>query len=228
VASCLCKLSQKQEAINAFEHAARFDDYEGLALRNLARLYRDEGKTGQAALSYFRYLSNSSSQDCPSTLIFGLEDLEELKNALSQFDKVIGQNKRNTFQFHFQKCPLDLQQEILDCIDLNSESVEAILFVAQFCRECGFIDAATRYCNRLLDYGGQEATIAKALLRDMRLSLGNSSPRQESLDFSLRSVEMESSVLGSGEGISMSADDSFRVGLERLEGELLDDDNEDD
>lgn len=235
MASCLCKLSQKQEAINAFEQAASFDDHEGLALRDLARLYRDEGKTGLASLSYFRYLLNCSSQEWPSTLIFGVQDLKELKNALSHYDEVIGQNKRNggfhsisTFQFQFQKCPLDFPQDILDGIDLDPEKVEAVLFVAQFCRECGFIDSATRYCNRLLDYGGQETTIAKALLRDMRFSLGNLSTKGVSEDFSVRSMEMESSVIGSEEGISMSADESFSVGPDRLEGELLDDDNEDD
>ncbi len=48
------------------------------------------------------------------------------------------------------------------------ETQEALLFLANYCKDSGSLQEAATYCSRLLDYGGQEKEEAKALLRDIR------------------------------------------------------------
>eukprot|EP00741_Cyanophora_paradoxa_P019352 tig00021127_g18680.t1 len=54
----------------------------------------------------------------------------------------------------------------------GQETVEALLFLANFHRARGDLKAAEAYCSRLLDYAGPEKEEAKALLRDMRSEQG--------------------------------------------------------
>eukprot|EP01125_Pyxidicula_operculata_P014862 TRINITY_DN5005_c0_g1_i1.p1 TRINITY_DN5005_c0_g1~~TRINITY_DN5005_c0_g1_i1.p1 ORF type:complete len:389 (-),score=46.41 TRINITY_DN5005_c0_g1_i1:143-1309(-) len=49
----------------------------------------------------------------------------------------------------------------------DQDTVNALLFLAQHCREIGLLDEAEGYCNRLLDYSGKEKEEAKALLREI-------------------------------------------------------------
>ena len=48
------------------------------------------------------------------------------------------------------------------------ETQEALLFLANYCKDTGALQEAQQYCSRLLDFGGQEKEEAKALLRDIR------------------------------------------------------------
>ena len=48
------------------------------------------------------------------------------------------------------------------------ETQEALLFLANFCKDTGAFQEAQQYCSRLLDFGGQEKEEAKALLRDIK------------------------------------------------------------
>ena len=56
------------------------------------------------------------------------------------------------------------------------ETQEALLFLAQFCKDSGNLQEAQLYCNRLLDFGGQEKEEAKALLRDIRSQYSQQQP----------------------------------------------------
>ena len=48
------------------------------------------------------------------------------------------------------------------------ETQEALLFLANYCKDTGALQEAQSYCSRLLDFGGHEKEEAKALLRDIK------------------------------------------------------------
>ena len=58
------------------------------------------------------------------------------------------------------------------CSDLDAAGriggQEALLFLANYCKDAGALQEAQQYCSRLLDFGGHEKEEAKALLRDIR------------------------------------------------------------
>ena len=162
----------KKESICYYEKAADGDDLEGLALRELARLHRNEGNQFSAALSYFRYLINCAST---AQLISNLS-INEV-NKLKSYFEMIEQNmsKMNKLEQYsytstLQSITLNIDQEILENLELDSESVEAILYLAQYHKDINQKDVTSVYCYRLLDYGGQESSQAKTLLKEIRSS----------------------------------------------------------
>lgn len=48
------------------------------------------------------------------------------------------------------------------------DTQEALLFLANYCKDTGALQEAQQYASRLLDFGGHEKEEAKALLRDIR------------------------------------------------------------
>ena len=56
------------------------------------------------------------------------------------------------------------------------ETQEALLFLANHCKESGQLQEAQQYCSRLLDFGGHEKEEAKALLRDIRSQFSAQQP----------------------------------------------------
>ena len=48
------------------------------------------------------------------------------------------------------------------------DTQEALLFLANYCKDTGQLQEAQQYASRLLDFGGHEKEEAKALLRDIR------------------------------------------------------------
>jgi tetratricopeptide (TPR) repeat protein len=61
VGNCLSRLGSKKDAIAALERAVSSGDSEGIATRELARLYRESGQPALAAACYQRHLQLSSS-----------------------------------------------------------------------------------------------------------------------------------------------------------------------
>lgn len=59
VGSCLIRLNAKRDAMQAFERAVSCGDSEGVATRELARLYRDDGEMELAANCYLRQLTDA-------------------------------------------------------------------------------------------------------------------------------------------------------------------------
>lgn len=45
--NCYKRLDRNEDAIRCFEQAAQYDDHEGVAFLELARLYRKQGEEGQ-------------------------------------------------------------------------------------------------------------------------------------------------------------------------------------
>ena len=63
VGNCYSKLSMKLMAIQTLNHAVSCGDREGVATRELARLYREAGQVDLAAECYRRHLQASSTTD---------------------------------------------------------------------------------------------------------------------------------------------------------------------
>jgi len=49
----------------------------------------------------------------------------------------------------------------------GSETIEALMFLAKFCKQKGKLDEATSYARRLHDYSGPEREEASALIREI-------------------------------------------------------------
>ena len=64
-----------------------------------------------------------------------------------------------------------LKQRELHREGSGAETQEALLFLANYCKETGALIEAQQHCSRLLDFGGPEKEEAKALLRDIRSQL---------------------------------------------------------
>jgi hypothetical protein len=190
-------------------------------LKEVARLYRDEGKHGQAALSYFRYLT------CPMKVSISADAID----ALIQHDKIAEQTRKDAGEQNpavsdFQHPVFDIHPDYLDEIELDPEKAEAILFLAQFCKECGFLATASQYCSRLLEYGGQESANAKAILREMRYSSDGSMKKRGTVydtvvvgPIGLMEI---SPVLHNGEARLVYTDETSSLEFHRLDG-MLDD-----
>jgi len=58
------------------------------------------------------------------------------------------------------------------------ETQEALLFLANHCKDSGALEEAQQFCSRLLDFGGHEKEEAKALLRDIRSQFSKQSTVQ--------------------------------------------------
>ena len=49
----------------------------------------------------------------------------------------------------------------------GQEVVESLLFLAYYNKNCGNLEEAEQYCNKLTDFAGKEKEEAKALLREI-------------------------------------------------------------
>lgn len=58
VGNCLSRLGSRKDAILALERAVISGDREGIATRELARLYREAGQSGKAAECYHKHLQS--------------------------------------------------------------------------------------------------------------------------------------------------------------------------
>ena len=131
-----------------------------MALLELARLHHEEGRYGRAAFYYYKYLFNSDVS--PPRLISLLSMCENFDESASLQSTALSSSVDFSIETH-----------VLDSIDMNIDKNEALLYLASFCKNSGQHSVSVKYCNRLLDYGGQESVNAKALLREMRNAEGN-------------------------------------------------------
>ena len=81
---------------------------------------------------------------------------------LARLFRAEGDNPQAAHYFR-QMLKLREQQELS-----GPETQEALLFLANYCKDSGALADAQQYCSRLLDFGGHEKEEAKALLRDIR------------------------------------------------------------
>lgn len=143
VGSCLVKLGSKRDAMLIFERAVACGDWEGVATRELARLYREENRMAEAATCYLRKLAAAG------------HNLEELLQGTSAAG-VAEMSSGNALSAMSAPLPVDQEQG------------EGVLFLATYYKEQGDFRASEVFCNFLVDVVGPEADEARAMLRDMR------------------------------------------------------------
>lgn len=112
---------------------------------------------------YRRAVSNNDREG------IALHKLAKLHNQLGQTEQAAYYYKKN-----LERMETDQTE--------GSDIVDALLFLAQHCRNQNLLTEAEQYCTRLLDYGGPAKEDAKALLRDIR-SVQQHSSTQPSMDF---------------------------------------------
>lgn len=118
VGNCLLKLGMKNEAISTYERAVNAGDREGIATRDLARLYKDENQPFKAACLYYKYLlcnlfNKEETED---------EDSNEIPNSLESFVE------------NFKSSPDLLADSDTTDAFVDSEQAEALLFLAGYFR----------------------------------------------------------------------------------------------
>jgi len=139
VAGCYRQLGQKQEAIKCYQRAEKNDDREGIAFAELARLFREVAPAP-------RHLMRCTP---PPRRVHRVPQEGDVSRAAHYYAETLKQR--------------DMHHETA-----GAETQEALLFLANYCKETGALAQAQQYCQRLLDLGGAEKEEAKALLRDIR------------------------------------------------------------
>lgn len=148
VGSCMVKLGSKRDAMLIFERAVACGDWEGVATRELARLYREENRMTEAATCYLRKLAAAG------------HNLDELLQGTSAAggQAAATADLSSGAPFPVMSTPLSVDQE----------QVEGVLFLANYYKELRDFRASEVFCNFLVDVVGPEADEARAMLRDMR------------------------------------------------------------
>ncbi|MCO5606730.1 hypothetical protein L7F22_060920 [Adiantum nelumboides] len=131
----------------------------------MGQCYENENlQMHMAAIRCYRRAVNNNDREG-----IALHKLAKLHNFLGQIDQAA---------FYFKK---NLERMETDQTE-GSDIVDALLFLAQHCRNQNRLIEAEQYCTRLLDYGGRTKEDAKALLRDIR-SVQQHASAQASMDF---------------------------------------------
>ncbi len=191
VGSQYARLGAKQDAMLAFERAMNCGDSEGVATRELARLYRDEGRMEAAAKCYIEYLRGSGEHRLISAALDVLDAQEvSAETPLSLESSVTGKfaessRKRSPANHSFinmestratDNDPLAISMAAAYTVGgtangmtpLDPERVEGALFLANYYRSCGKLACAEAFCALLVDFVGPEGDEARALIRDIR------------------------------------------------------------
>jgi len=76
--------------------------------------------------------------------------------------------------YYYKKNLIKRDQEQVE----GRDTVAALLFLGQYCKDKGKLRHAQQYCERLLDYTGREKEEAKALLREISSTIASQEPQQ--------------------------------------------------
>eukprot|EP01038_Epipyxis_sp_PR26KG_P006178 gene6178-8509_t len=161
VGNCIRKLGIKSDAIAIFERAVACGDREGIATRDLARLYRDDGQSVRAVEFYFKFLQVrellDSEVDIKSILQYNNSSSSltaitpEMLGLLDKNGNVMSSSSNNGVT-----------------VSLDSEQAEATIYIANYFKSCKVLRVAEMFCNRLLSFVGPEGDEARAIMRDIR------------------------------------------------------------
>jgi anaphase-promoting complex subunit 8 len=139
VGNCLLKLGLKNQAILTYERSVNAGDREGIATRDLARLYRDEMLNDKAANLYYKYLlcnlfhrDNNDQQDEEGA------ESKDLPAVLGDFVE--------TFNSSPERILID-GDETNDAV-IDSEQAEALLYLANHFRTTPYSAVAEFFCSK--------------------------------------------------------------------------------
>lgn len=169
VGNCLLKLNLREETILTYQRAVSCGDREGIATRDLARLYREDGRGEQAARCYTQYLTICGT-------------FESKRNNNMSSSNIQNVTDSSPFNSKFNRSLMSTEEEdegddsmltgIIGSSSLQRgvgpEEAEALLFLASHYRNTADWAQAELCCSRLLSYVGPEGDEARALLRELR------------------------------------------------------------
>lgn len=140
VGNCLLKLGMKTEAIATYERAVNSGDREGIATRDLARLYREEGQSQQAAELYYKYLQCNIFATLMNNQ--GNEEVSTLPSTIEGLIADLNESRGSDY--------LQLEDSKYGSIDNvhDSEQAEAILFLASYFNSLKQPRVAEFFCTR--------------------------------------------------------------------------------
>jgi tetratricopeptide (TPR) repeat protein len=137
VGNCLLKLGMKNQAIVTYERAVSAGDTEGIATRDLARLYRDESLPLKAAELYYKYLLcnlfNKEQQGNPE------EDIDNSNTVPSTLEEFVQQ---------FQELSGILEIDSFPDATVDSEQAEALLFLGNYFKSLSDMHIAEYFCSK--------------------------------------------------------------------------------
>jgi TPR repeat protein len=136
VGNCLLKLGMKNQAIVTYERAVSAGDAEGIATRDLARLYRDEALPLKAAELYYKYLLcnlfNNEPQVGPEEDVDSASMPSSLEEFVQKFQDLTGM----------------LEVDSFPDAAVDSEQAEALLFLGNYFKALSDITAAEYFCSK--------------------------------------------------------------------------------
>jgi anaphase-promoting complex subunit 8 len=165
VGSCLVRLGGcTADAMRAFERAVATGDREGVATRELARLYRDGGLAGKAAECYYRHLllaGGGALGAAVQGVVMGAEGAGEA-----------GEGEEG-LRRHFDALIAGVEEEV------DAECAEALLYLAGYYKGRQQLAPAELLCARLMDKVGAEGDEARAMMREIRALTMNRQQQQQ-------------------------------------------------
>ena len=182
VGACLVRLGSRHDAMLTFERAVGCGDSEGVATRELARLYRDEGKSQEAARCYLRYFNSGNDNhlvhaalDAAARVDAGKADADVSVTASSSIMMSGGAASATRQQNSQSKSisGIDLGAAFASgtangMTPLDPQSVEGALYLANYYRNIGEYTASEAFCALIIDFVGPEGDEARAIVRDIR------------------------------------------------------------
>ncbi|KAL8118281.1 anaphase-promoting complex subunit 8 [Apium graveolens] len=173
-------------AIDAYRRAVDINPCDYRAWYGLGQAYEMMGMPFYA-LHYFRksvFLQpNDSRLWIAMAQCYETEQLNMIEEAIKCYRRAANCNDREAIALHqlaklhkelgrFEEAAFYYREDLERMEDEEREgpnTVEALLFLGQYCKDQKRFEEASMYCNRLLDYTGPEKEQAKSLLRGIRL-----------------------------------------------------------
>jgi tetratricopeptide (TPR) repeat protein len=142
VGNCLCRLGTKAEATKAFERAVAAGDREGVATRELARLYRDGGLAGKAAECYYHHLLLTGGEELITAVQRVVQGIASVPIGSAAPSSLYGMSSGDGSGGHMDEL-ISGADEVVD-----AERAEALLYLAGYYKGQGMMAQAELLCSR--------------------------------------------------------------------------------
>jgi len=176
VGSQYVRLGAKKDAMLTFERAMNCGDSEGVATRELARLYRDEGRLEDAANCYVGFLQSCGEHHLITAALVMVEDgggggEGAGCSSSGRGDVDASYSSKANASYHSvlsQAAAFTVGGSANGMVQLDQERVEGTLFLANYYRSRGELAKSEAFCALLVDFVGPEGDEARAIVRDIR------------------------------------------------------------
>jgi tetratricopeptide (TPR) repeat protein len=121
VGNCLLRLNLRSDAIATYERAVSSGDREGMATRDLARLYRDDHQIKRASELYYTYLQCTLFEP-----LMNPDDEQPMPHELDQLVRELNDNVTSDY-LNIHNAKYNAVETVSD-----AEQAEAVLFLAHY------------------------------------------------------------------------------------------------